>query len=426
MVSSSARRQDEVPGARQLVDVVDARRLRDHERRRAPGEERERDGSRRDVVRGRDPGEDVTTPAAAARELPRAERAVADERHAVPLADRQDHVLGVALGQVVEHLIAGDDALAGDLDGVLDVGDVEVRETPREDLSLFLQLFERAHRLFEWLRATPVQQVEIESIGTEAAQALLAREERPGVGRVIGMDLRSEEHVAAISGDRLADELLDVAARIDLRGVDVDEPAIDRATDRDDRRLAIIRFHLPRAEPHDGHAAFERPEPPEIHVGEGISALGVVPRSCRARGHEREHRSERRGGAAGRRESAASVAGRVGRGFGGLRAHHRRRVHGGRLGRGRSGVGRGGIGRIEPEQRLVRVDDREVRRHVDRADSGDVLMDVEVQVHRRRRRRRTGSRPCPSGRRASLAGLPSRARLACGGSRSACRPAAVR
>ena len=42
-----------------------------------------------------------------------------------------------------------------------------------------------------------------------------------------------------------------------------------------DRRVAIVRFHLPRAEPHDGHAAIERAEWPQVHVREGISGVGA-------------------------------------------------------------------------------------------------------------------------------------------------------
>ena len=80
--------------------------------------------------------------------------------------------------QVIEHLVAGDRVLAQQRARLLQIGDVEVRDAERADLALVDQLLERAQRLGQRDAAAPVQQVDVEVVGAEAAQALLAGAQR--------------------------------------------------------------------------------------------------------------------------------------------------------------------------------------------------------------------------------------------------------
>src|SRR5439155_1440867 len=65
-----------------------------------------------------------------------------------------------------------------------EVGVVEVRHAPRPDLALRAQGLERAERLGERLVLAPVQEVDVEVIGAEPAQARLAGLDRAGVAGV--------------------------------------------------------------------------------------------------------------------------------------------------------------------------------------------------------------------------------------------------
>ena len=183
----------------------------------------------------------------------------------MPFAEELEEVLGVALEHVVEHLVASDDAFAHELDGVLEIARVEVRDAPRADFAVLLQRLEGAERLGKRLRSAPVEEIEIDAIGAEPSQAFLAREERPRVRRVVRMNLRREERLGAVAGDRLAHDVLHGSAPVDLGSVDVIHAAIDRAPNREDRFFAIAQLHLPCAQPDDGHLLVERSEGSRLH-----------------------------------------------------------------------------------------------------------------------------------------------------------------
>ena len=139
-------------GARELLDVRDARRLRDREHGVPARQERARDLARRGAEPGGDrverAGPVLREPAAAA------ERAVRDHRDAALLAPRDHAVLDRALAQVVEHLVAGDRARRDLLD-LRQVGLIEVRHAPRAELPLRAQRLERLDRLLQALGRPP-------------------------------------------------------------------------------------------------------------------------------------------------------------------------------------------------------------------------------------------------------------------------------
>src|ERR1041385_9152997 len=127
-----------------------------------------------------------------------AERAVRDDGNPVLLAPRDHAVLDRALVEVVEDLVARDLAGAGNRERLVEVVVVEVRHAPRADLALGDELVERAERLGEWVRAAPVEEVKIDVIGAQPAQARLARLLRTGVTGVVRQHLRREKDAVAV------------------------------------------------------------------------------------------------------------------------------------------------------------------------------------------------------------------------------------
>ena len=110
-----------------------------------------------------------------------AERATAGNGNAMLLAPRQHCVLDAPLLQVIEHLVAGEPALActADRRSLFEVGDVEIADAPGEYLTGPLKVIKPGDRLFERVGATPVPQVAVEPVGIETGQGRLARQPRP-------------------------------------------------------------------------------------------------------------------------------------------------------------------------------------------------------------------------------------------------------
>src|SRR5437879_4544144 len=90
----------EIAGSGVLARVLDVPGLRDREHARRADEERERHLPRGGAVRRRDLREHATARRARGGKLPRAERAVADDRDVARAAPRQDGVLDRALLEV--------------------------------------------------------------------------------------------------------------------------------------------------------------------------------------------------------------------------------------------------------------------------------------------------------------------------------------
>ncbi len=89
-------------------------------------------------------------------------------------------MLDVALGEVVEHLVARDLAGPGDLERAFELALVEVADAPCPYLAVRAQLPERIDRVGERMIAGPVQQVAIDAIGAQPLQASFARADRTG------------------------------------------------------------------------------------------------------------------------------------------------------------------------------------------------------------------------------------------------------
>lgn len=83
-------------------------------------------------------------------------------------------MLDGALLEVIEHLIAGDFAGAGDLFGFLQIRNIEIAHAPGENFPVLLELFESTDGLLERILPTPMQEITIERVGPQAFEGPLA------------------------------------------------------------------------------------------------------------------------------------------------------------------------------------------------------------------------------------------------------------
>ena len=93
------------------------------------------------------------------------EGAVGNHGDAVLFAPGDHAVLDRALLQMVENLVACEMTIAGDPQDRFEFTHVEVADTPGQDLSISLELFESCDRVLQRMLTRPVQKVTIQSIG---------------------------------------------------------------------------------------------------------------------------------------------------------------------------------------------------------------------------------------------------------------------
>ena len=114
--------------------VLRARRLRNREHRWRAREKRQRDLTRRCLVRIRNRLQHLAALAARGRKIIMAERRIGDDGDTVLLAPRDHRVLDGAFLQMIEHLVTGDLALARDIEQFVEIVAIEIADAPRTDL----------------------------------------------------------------------------------------------------------------------------------------------------------------------------------------------------------------------------------------------------------------------------------------------------
>ena len=117
------------------------------------------------------------------------------------------------------------------------------------DLAGARQRLEARDRLGKRDAARPMQEVEVEPVGPEPAQAALAGLDDALAARVVGIDLADEEDLSRQVPNRLADELLGPALAVHLGGVDQGHAELDAEPERRDllRSAAAVLPHAPGA-----------------------------------------------------------------------------------------------------------------------------------------------------------------------------------
>src|SRR5277367_5714622 len=95
-------------------------------------------------------------------------RAIGDHGHIVFLTPGNDRVLDRTFLQMVKNLIASDVALARDLNHRFKVRHIEVAYTPGRDFSGLLELLKSRDGFPQRVTTGPVQEVAIETVGSQA------------------------------------------------------------------------------------------------------------------------------------------------------------------------------------------------------------------------------------------------------------------
>ena len=160
------------------------------------------------MVGGGDLLEDPAALGVRAGEVAVAERTVGDDRDAVLLAPGEHGVLDGAFLEMVEDLVAGDAARAGDPQGLLEVGIIEIAHAPGQDLPFAPKLLEGRECLLQRVVTPPVQEVAVQPVGLEARERPLAGRDRPAPRGILREDLGDQEDLVASPGDRLGDKIL--------------------------------------------------------------------------------------------------------------------------------------------------------------------------------------------------------------------------
>ncbi len=178
----------------------------------------------------------------------------------MPSTPRQQCPIGFAAREVVENLIRADLRATGGVE-LVHVLDVEVADAPPQDFPGMHERLELLDDLGERRAAAPVQQVQIEAVGAEAAQAAIARGDRAAARGVLRIDLADQVHVVAASGDRFADHLLRAALPVHLRRVDQPESEVETESQGRDLGVTLVRVlsHAPGSEAESRQRGRHRP-----------------------------------------------------------------------------------------------------------------------------------------------------------------------
>ena len=123
--------------------------------------------------------------------------------------------------EVVENLVGG--AGRGECCHLVRV---EVADAPGADLALLDQAFEGGDGFGDGDAAGPVEEVEVEIVGAQAAEAAFAGlREGAGAG-VLGIGLADKGDFGAAAGDGLGDDFLGAAIGVHFGGVDEGEAEV--------------------------------------------------------------------------------------------------------------------------------------------------------------------------------------------------------
>src|SRR4051812_14372559 len=203
--------------------------------------------------------------AVVARQPAAGQRAPRDHAHAIAQAGGQHVVLDAAREQRVGRLLAYEALAAAPLGDPLGLDDLARGEGGRADvadLALAHEVGEGAERLVDvGVLFGAVDLVEVDPVGAEPPQAVLDLLDDPAarVPELVRVVAHRAVHlccehdvVAPAPGQRLADDLLGLAARVHVGGVDEVDPGVERGVDDADRLVVVLV--APTAEHHRAEA----------------------------------------------------------------------------------------------------------------------------------------------------------------------------
>src|SRR5258707_11879576 len=124
---------------------------------------------------------------------PLLERRVGHDRDISVKAPGHQIVLDAAQCEIIENLVGRNLCAAVKSPKLDHVHHVEITDAPITNFAGIDESGKGVHRFLQWYVAAPVKQIEIEAICPEAPQAMLARSDCPGFGRIFGEDLADKE-----------------------------------------------------------------------------------------------------------------------------------------------------------------------------------------------------------------------------------------
>jgi len=196
-----------------------------------------------------------------ARQRALVDRRIGHQRHVLLALPRQQVELDAALLQRVPHLVAAAGRTARQLHQLLHVCQVEVADAPVTNQTTGAQLLETLHRVAKRHRATPVQQVKVDVLQPQPAQAALAGGRHALGAGVVRIDLGDDEELFACQraaqgrSQRLAKQGFGAALAIHLGGVE--EPIADVQRQAQCGQLGLVRgaafAHAPGAQAQHRH-----------------------------------------------------------------------------------------------------------------------------------------------------------------------------
>src|SRR6056297_544946 len=176
------------------------------------------------------------------------EWAIGNERDAIFTAPRNNTMLRVTFAKMIERLIAGNLFRSTQQAGrFLKVVGVEIADAVREYFPAFDEFVHGPERLFERIRAAPMQKIAVEPIGAEPLERVFASLDRAIVRGVRGQHLGYEEGFITPARDSFTHDVLGGTAGIHFRCIDVREPDVEAVSQRADGFVARALLDVPGA-----------------------------------------------------------------------------------------------------------------------------------------------------------------------------------
>ena len=172
----------------------------------------------------------------------------------MPTAQRKHRPFDAAFADVVQDLIDGTVRAVGQRKQLVDVRSVEVGDAPAHDLPVATQPLERGDGFRQRDAATPVQQIKIEPISAQPAQAPLTRRDRAARTGVVWIHFADDKNIVAPAIHRFAEHVFGAAVAVHFGSVDERHPGVDsRAKRRNFLRPSPRGFaHAPSTEAERG------------------------------------------------------------------------------------------------------------------------------------------------------------------------------
>ena len=128
---------------------------------------------------------------------------------------------------------------------------VQIRDAPAADLARGHQPLHRLDRLLQRDIPAPVQEIHIEIVGLQPAQAVFTGAAHRRSAGVPGIDFGHQHHAIAQAADRLPDDLFRPTVGIHFRRIDHRQSVVDARAQCSHflRTLRRIFAHIPGAQP---------------------------------------------------------------------------------------------------------------------------------------------------------------------------------